>query len=77
MADSVNVEKQVFARLVGNYPDDDLFLFLVTTDALTLVDESDQDGWSDPVLLRFVRRQGASVELEFKKLDKNRMIIVE
>jgi hypothetical protein len=62
---SVLVDTEVFARLVGRYPDEGLLLFKVTQEAI----EADGLEWSPPVQFRFKRQKGAFVELEFRVLE--------
>lgn len=56
----------VFAKLVGQYPDQDIVLFKVSGQFLA---DAGSNEWSGPVMFRFVRREGALVELELHKLD--------
>ena len=64
---SVVIDSQVFARLVGRYPDRDTLLFEVAV--MFIPDGEEASEWSVPVEYRFVRRKGALVELEMRTLD--------
>jgi hypothetical protein len=63
---TVVVDRSVFARLVGHYPERDTLLFEVSGD---FVQQADGNDWSEPVRFRFVRREGARVEIEFQIID--------
>lgn len=63
---TAQIDSDVFARLVGAYPDRDTLLFQVSS---AFVRDADDNSWSDPVRFRFVRREGAKVELELHRID--------
>lgn len=63
---NVQLDSEVFARLAGAHPERDTLLFEVSR---TFVDDADSNAWSDPVRFRFVRREGATVDLEFHRID--------
>jgi hypothetical protein len=62
----VSLSSEVFARLVGRDSSRRTVLFEVTPE---LVDQSESNEWRGPVLYRFVRQEGAFVELEFHTVD--------
>lgn len=63
---ATQIDSDVFARLVGAYPDRDTLLFEVSA---AFIRAADGNSWSDPVRFRFVRREGAKVDLEFHHID--------
>jgi hypothetical protein len=63
---SVSIDPQVFARLIGRTTGRDVLLFEVSP---LFLDRADSNEWSEPVRFRFVRREGAFVELEFHTID--------
>ena len=62
----MRITDDVFAKLVGSYHDRDVLLFEVSGQFISAAETNE---WSEPMVFRFVRRKGASVELEFHKLD--------